>query len=145
DRHPGGLPGTHLRPLPPRTGRGAAGRGAGGFRHGGRPRGCQADRRRPRWSDLGRIAAGRRQPVLRATPRGRRAVRGEAPMSVPVLVVDDNRGFLHVVRNLFADTASPFAVHTVETGRDALAFLERHPPFADAPRPAFVVLDFRLP
>ena len=66
-------------------------------------------------------------------------------MSVPVLVVDDNQGFLHVVRSLFEPAASPFVLHTVETGGDALAFLERRPPFADAPRPAFVVLDFRLP
>ena len=66
-------------------------------------------------------------------------------MTVPVLVVDDNPGFLRVMCSLFADAASPFALHTAETGRDALAFLERHPPFGDAPRPAFVVLDFRLP
>ena len=66
-------------------------------------------------------------------------------MRVPVLFVDDNTGFLHVVRSLFAPAPSPFVLHTVETGRDALAFLERRPPFADAPRPAFVVLDFRLP
>jgi CheY-like chemotaxis protein len=66
-------------------------------------------------------------------------------MTVPVLVVDDNPGFLRVVRSVFARSTSPFALHTVETGQAALAFLERRPPFADAPRPAFVVLDFRLP
>ena len=66
-------------------------------------------------------------------------------MTVPVLIVDDNPGFLRVVRSVFSHAASPFSLHTVETGRDALAFLERRPPFDDAPRPAFVVLDFRLP
>ncbi len=66
-------------------------------------------------------------------------------MTVPVLVVDDNPGFLRVVRSVFSQGASPFTLHTVETGREALAFLERRPPFGDAPRPAFVVLDFRLP
>ena len=62
--------------------------------------------------------------------------------AIDILVVDDNVGFLRVVRSILE---SIFTVHTVENGTDALAFLERRPPFADAPRPAFVVLDFHLP
>jgi len=62
--------------------------------------------------------------------------------AVTVLVVDDNQGFLRVARAILEDA---FAVHTVESGTDALAFLERRPPFTEAPRPAFVVLDFHLP
>ena len=62
--------------------------------------------------------------------------------AVEVLVVDDNLGFLRAARAVLAGT---FVVHTVENGAEALAFLERRPPFADAPRPAFVVLDFHLP
>lgn len=69
----------------------------------------------------------------------------ESPPPVPVLVVDDNEGFLHIVRAALRDTTPPFAVHTAASGTEALAFLERRPPFADAPRPAFVVLDLRLP
>lgn len=64
---------------------------------------------------------------------------------VPVLVVDDNLDFLRVVQAVLAAATPRFAVHAVTTGRDAVAFLERRPPFADAPRPAFVVLDFYLP
>jgi chemotaxis family two-component system response regulator Rcp1 len=63
-------------------------------------------------------------------------------MTVTVLVVDDNQGFLRAARAVLRET---FAVHTVENGSDALAFLERRPPFDAAPRPAFVVLDFHLP
>ena len=63
-------------------------------------------------------------------------------MTVTVLVVDDNQGFLRAARAVLRET---FSVHTVENGNDALAFLERRPPFAAAPRPAFVVLDFHLP
>jgi CheY-like chemotaxis protein len=59
-------------------------------------------------------------------------------MRVPVLVVDDNKGFLRVMRSVFASPTSPFALHTVETGGHALAFLAQR-------RPAFIVLDFRLP
>ena len=60
-----------------------------------------------------------------------------------VLVVDDNPGFNHAARTVLGDDG--FMVHTAETGHEALAFLERRPPFLDAPRPAFVVLDFHLP
>ncbi len=61
---------------------------------------------------------------------------------VHVLVVDDNPGFLRAVRAILEDA---FTVHTVENGGDALAFLGRRAPFGEAPRPAFVVLDFHLP
>jgi len=64
---------------------------------------------------------------------------------VPVLVVDDNPQFLDVVRAALARTPPGFAVFAVESGTKALAFLRREPPFASAPRPAFVVLDLRLP
>lgn len=63
-------------------------------------------------------------------------------MTATVLVVDDNQGFLRAARAVLHEI---FTVHTVENGNDALAFLERRPPFAAAPRPAFVVLDFHLP
>ncbi len=62
--------------------------------------------------------------------------------AVPVLVVDDNQGFLRAARAVLEQA---FAVHTVENGADALAFLGRRPPFTDVPRPAFIVLDFHLP
>lgn len=64
---------------------------------------------------------------------------------VPVLVVDDNLGFLRVVQTILEKATPSFAVHTVESGTEALAFLERRAPYADAPRPAFIVLDFHLP
>ncbi|HEV7731939.1 MAG TPA: response regulator [Candidatus Binatia bacterium] len=64
---------------------------------------------------------------------------------VPVLVVDDNDGFLHIVHAALRETSPRFAVHSVSSGTEALAFLERRAPFAAAPRPAFVLLDLRLP
>lgn len=64
---------------------------------------------------------------------------------VPVLIVDDNLGFLRVVQTILEKATPPFAVHTVESGTEALAFLERRAPYTDAPRPAFIVLDFHLP
>jgi CheY-like chemotaxis protein len=64
---------------------------------------------------------------------------------VPVLVVDDNLGFLRVVQSILAKANPRFAVHTVESGTEALAFLDRRPPFTDAPRPEIILLDFHLP
>jgi CheY-like chemotaxis protein len=66
-------------------------------------------------------------------------------MSAVILVADDNREFLRVVRLVLAEGAAPFEVHTVETGEQALAFLRRQPPFEAAPAPSMVVLDYRLP
>lgn len=68
-----------------------------------------------------------------------------ASAPVPVLVVDDNDGFLHSVHAALRETTPRFVVHTASSGSEALAFLERRPPYADVPRPAFVVLDLRLP
>src|SRR5207247_454799 len=76
----------------------------------------------------------------RPPARGRRGVAMAG--AVPVLVVDDNQGFLRAARAVLEQA---FAVHTVENGADALAFLVRRAPFTDAPRPAFIVLDFHLP
>ena len=76
-------------------------------------------------------------------------MRARASHTIPVLVVDDDESFLRVASSVLAATLTPpnatFAVSTVRTGGEAVAFLERLPPFADAPRPAFVILDLRLP
>ena len=68
----------------------------------------------------------------------------ERAPAVPVLVVDDNCGFLRVVRAVLESGDPRFAVQTVETGHDALALLDRVAPFEEAPRPAFIVLDYHL-
>lgn len=74
-------------------------------------------------------------------------MRTPASQIIPVLVVDDDESFLRIASSVLADGHVPpaFAVSTVRTGTEAVAFLERLPPFADAPRPAFVILDLRLP
>jgi CheY-like chemotaxis protein len=64
---------------------------------------------------------------------------------IPVLLVDDNPSFLRAARQALEQARPAFAVHVAASGSSALDFLERRPPYAAAPRPAFVVLDFRLP
>ena len=63
--------------------------------------------------------------------------------AVPVLLVDDDPDFRTGVQRTLE--RSPLAVFTVADGTDALRFLRRQPPFSDAPRPAFIVLDYNLP
>ena len=64
-------------------------------------------------------------------------------MSGGVLVVDDSPEFLGVARQLLQQLRPGTEVHTAHSGTDALAFLLGCSP--GAPRPMFVVLDFRLP
>lgn len=66
-------------------------------------------------------------------------------MSGGVLVVDDSREFLGIARRLLEQLRPGTRVDTVHCGTDALAFLQGHAPYDGAPRPSFVVLDFRLP
>jgi CheY-like chemotaxis protein len=63
--------------------------------------------------------------------------------AVAILVVDDDEWFCAAVARALASL--PFRTFSVATAGDALRFLAGAPPFDDAPRPAFVVLDFNLP
>src|SRR5262245_13977103 len=76
--------------------------------------------------------------------RARRLRRAEPP-AVPLLLVDDSPQFVRVARRVLERAKPGFAVYVVGTGGEAVAFLRREPPFADAPRPEFVLLDFNLP
>src|SRR5262245_34186744 len=62
---------------------------------------------------------------------------------VPILVVDDDPDFCAAVDRALATV--PLRPFSVRNATDALRFLARATPFHDAPRPAFVVLDFNLP
>lgn len=80
-----------------------------------------------------------------AEPHGRSAPRPIEASPLPVLLVDDSPQFLHVARRVLERATPCFAVHTVASGEEAVAFLRGEPPFVDAPRPVFVLLDFNLP
>jgi len=77
--------------------------------------------------------------------RPRTGLRAPEVDPVPLLLVDDSPQFVRVARRVLERATPRFAVHVVETGEDALAFLRQESPFTDAPRPHFVLLDFNLP
>jgi len=63
--------------------------------------------------------------------------------AVPILVVDDDPHFCTAVtRALVSVPLRPFQVRSAG---EALRFLASAAPFENAPRPAFIVLDFNLP
>lgn len=83
-----------------------------------------------------------------ATPRAglRRRRDGTAGLlddGIVVLVVDDDAGFRDAARRVLA--ATPFRPIAAGSGAEALRYLMSDAPRGDAPRPAFVLLDFNLP
>lgn len=62
-----------------------------------------------------------------------------------VLLVEDNVADILLLEEAVADAGVELDLRTVHNGDDALAYLHRRPPFENAPRPAFILLDLNLP
>jgi two-component system, chemotaxis family, response regulator Rcp1 len=82
----------------------------------------------------------------------RRMRRGSAPPSPPpagrpmhILLVEDDPADARIIAEALASGTSHPRLHRTTDGEAALAFLRRHPPFEDAPRPDLVLLDLHLP
>lgn len=65
--------------------------------------------------------------------------------SIDILLVEDNEGDAHLTREALKRAKVRNRVHTTCDGVEAMQFLRREPPFADAPRPDLVLLDLNLP
>jgi two-component system response regulator len=61
-----------------------------------------------------------------------------------ILVVDDNFGDISLFHETFAEIEG-FALHSALGLVQARAFLDKRPPFEDAPTPDLIFLDLRLP
>ena len=64
---------------------------------------------------------------------------------VDVLLVEDDEGDVLMTREAFEHYKISNRLHVVSDGDQALAFLRRTEPYADAPRPGLVLLDVNLP
>lgn len=62
-----------------------------------------------------------------------------------LLLVEDNPGDARMVMEAMALAELPHVLHVVEEGSQALAFVRREEPYADAPRPDLILLDLNLP
>jgi chemotaxis family two-component system response regulator Rcp1 len=64
---------------------------------------------------------------------------------IEILLVEDEPGDVRLTVEALRDTRMRNRIHTVEDGVEALDFLHRRPPYADAPRPDLILLDLNLP
>ncbi len=64
---------------------------------------------------------------------------------IQILLVEDNPGDVRLTAETFRAGKVANELHVAKDGEDALAFLRREPPHADAPRPDLVILDLNLP
>jgi two-component system, chemotaxis family, response regulator Rcp1 len=64
---------------------------------------------------------------------------------VEVLMVEDSTTDVMLTREALRDTGVPTSLNTVDNGEDAILYLRRLGPFAEAPRPDVILLDLNLP
>jgi CheY-like chemotaxis protein len=64
---------------------------------------------------------------------------------IDVLLVEDDDGDVVMTREAFEYYKIRNRLHVVQDGEQALQFLRRSGPFADAPRPGLILLDVNLP
>lgn len=65
--------------------------------------------------------------------------------AVEILLVEDNPGDVRLTREALKDTKLHNNLSIVNDGVEAMAFLRREGPYADAPRPDLILLDLNLP
>ena len=64
---------------------------------------------------------------------------------IDILLVEDSESDRLLALETLRDSRLANAVHCVEDGEEALAFLRREGKFRDAPRPDLILLDLNLP
>jgi len=68
-----------------------------------------------------------------------------APEPRRLLIVEDSEADIELLREALAEADPEVVIDIARHGEEALSFLRREPPFADAPRPDLVLLDLNLP
>jgi two-component system, chemotaxis family, response regulator Rcp1 len=66
-------------------------------------------------------------------------------MALEVLLVEDSPGDVRLTKEAFRAANSNVRLHVATDGVDAMAFLNREGPYADAPRPDLTLLDLNMP
>jgi CheY-like chemotaxis protein len=67
------------------------------------------------------------------------------PTVIDVLMIEDDEGDVLMTREAFDYYKIRNRLHVVTDGEQALQFLHRTGPYADAPRPGLILLDVNLP
>jgi len=66
-------------------------------------------------------------------------------MPLEILMVEDSLADVRLTKRAFSKSRLPNHLHVVRDGVEAMAFVQRREPFADAPRPSLILLDLNLP
>jgi CheY-like chemotaxis protein len=69
----------------------------------------------------------------------------ESLHTIEVLLVEDDPGDVLLTKEAFADNKVKNSLNIVSDGEEAIAYLRRQEPFAEASRPDLVLLDLNLP
>lgn len=70
---------------------------------------------------------------------------GKSVATLEVLLVEDSPGDVRLTREAFKDAKVLINLHVASDGAEAMAFLQRRAPYANAPRPDLILLDLNLP
>jgi CheY-like chemotaxis protein len=62
-----------------------------------------------------------------------------------VLLIEDEPADVHLTKMAFNESKVLVDVHDVGDGLEALAFLKKEKPYADAPKPDLILLDLNMP
>src|SRR5437773_1966402 len=62
-----------------------------------------------------------------------------------ILLVEDNRGDVILVQEALKEQAPRANLNVVDNGSKAVEYLQRQPPYGNAPKPNLVILDLNLP
>src|SRR5689334_2036754 len=65
--------------------------------------------------------------------------------TIDILLVEDNPGDIRLAQETLRDYRMQNKLHVVRDGDDAIKYLRREGPFADAGRPDMILLDINLP
>ncbi|HEY3360645.1 MAG TPA: response regulator [Methanosarcina sp.] len=68
-----------------------------------------------------------------------------AAKSLDILLVEDSKGDIGLIEEIFEDAEIGNILHIAEDGEEAIAFLRAEDQFSGAPRPDIILLDLNLP
>jgi CheY-like chemotaxis protein len=69
----------------------------------------------------------------------------DKPAHLELLLVEDDPGDVAMTREALGESKLLINLKVVSNGEDAVAYLRKDPPYADATRPDIVILDLNLP
>jgi two-component system, chemotaxis family, response regulator Rcp1 len=72
-------------------------------------------------------------------------VNNRAQPIVEVLLIEDNPGDVRLVKEVLKEAQFPHHLSVVKDGAEAIAFIRRQGPYAQAPSPRLILLDLNLP